>query len=85
MPMTLRGQAAISIDTLNAKALEVHGSENAAQIVMALIEFLRPVLDSKTPADDCQSQGDGDGSVCDESQPSSICGEHFNVEAKGQV
>ena len=47
MPMTLRGHAAISVDTLNAKAFEVQSSENASRMLMRLIEFMAPVLDSQ--------------------------------------
>lgn len=47
MPMTLRGHAAISVDTLNAKAFEVQSSENAWRMLMRLIEFMAPVLDSQ--------------------------------------
>ena len=49
-PMTTRGHAVISIDTLHAKAFEVKGSDNASQILLQLIDFLKPVLESQSPA-----------------------------------
>lgn len=51
MPMTMRGHAVISVDTLDPKALEVQGAANASQIVMQLIEFLKPVLESQSVDD----------------------------------
>lgn len=52
-PMTTRGHPIVSVDTLEPKALEVRGAENASQIVMKLIEFLKPVLESQSVVDAC--------------------------------
>jgi hypothetical protein len=67
MPMATRGHAVISVDTLDPKALEVQGSENAAQIVMKLIEFLKPVIESQSVsvgALACKRSGSCQGHCC---------------------
>ena len=67
-PMTTRGHAVISVDTLDPKAFEVQGAENASQIVMRLIEFLKPVLELQAVlnarAQTCRLSALCDGHCC---------------------
>lgn len=58
-PMTTRGHPVISVDTLDPKALEIQGAENALQIMIKLIEFMKPVLESQS----VPNAGDPTGSL----------------------
>ncbi|MGM9485040.1 hypothetical protein ACS5PN_27875 [Roseateles sp. NT4] len=50
-PMSLRGHAVISVETLEAKALEVQEVENALEILLKLLQFLKPVINTTTDRD----------------------------------